>query len=118
MGPFARLLLLLAALSCCAACSLKVVPAPTATALLDPGGTSLTEIRDGVAITARLDQLSVQPYQLVDNLTAFHLTIDNRTDRQITIPLEAFCSRTVKGGNTAASPPNGSGRSSARTRCT
>jgi len=31
----------------------------------------------------------VQPYQLVDNLTSFHLTIDNRTDREITIPLEA-----------------------------
>ena len=89
MGPFARLLLLLVAVSCCAACSLKVVPVPTATAVLDPDGTSMTEIRDGVAITARLAELSVQPYQLVDNLTSFHLTIDNRTDREITIPLEA-----------------------------
>lgn len=88
--PIARLQMLLAALCCCAACSTQVVPVPTATALLDPGGASLTEVRDGVAITVRLDQFSVQPEQLIDNLTAFHLTIDNRTERPVTVSTDTL----------------------------
>jgi hypothetical protein len=88
--PIARLQMLLTVLCFCAACSTQVVPVPTATALLDPGGTSLTEVRDGVAITVRLDQESVQPAQLVDNLTAFHLTIDNRTERAVTVSTDTL----------------------------
>jgi hypothetical protein len=86
MRLVSRLTILLAALCCCSACSVKIVPQPTATALLNPADNSLTETHDGIAITARLDQLSLQPYQLVDNLSAFHLTIDNQTGEQVTFP--------------------------------
>ena len=92
----ARLLFLLA-LACGAACSQKVIPVPTAAAVLDPSGTGLTETRDGVAVTARIDELSVQPYQLTENLTAFHLAIDNQTDQQITIPLDAIVLKDAEG---------------------
>lgn len=90
MRPVTRILLLLAATWFFSACSVKVVPLPTATAIVNPADNSLTEVHDGVAVTARLDQLSVQPYQLVDNLTSFHITIDNQTDKPVDVPADAF----------------------------
>ncbi|MHB8708439.1 MAG: hypothetical protein ACYC9I_06155 [Desulfuromonadales bacterium] len=90
MGPVTRTLFFLAATLFCSACSVKVVPQSTATAMVNPADNSLTEVHDGVAVTARLDQLSVQPYQLVDNLTSFHIIVDNRTDNPVEIPIEAF----------------------------
>lgn len=90
MKPVACVLFILAATLFCSACSVKVVPQPTSTAVLGTVDGSLTESHDGVIITSRLDQLSVQPYQLIDNLTSFHITIDNQTDKQIVVPIEAF----------------------------
>lgn len=88
---------LLVVLSGTLACAPKIVPMPTATALLNPADQSLTETRDGVAVSARIDQQSVQPYQLTDNLTSFQVSIDNRTGRQVTIPVEAFVLRSGDG---------------------
>jgi len=105
MAPVTRLSLLLAILLFCTACSVKVVPQPTVTALLNPVDNSLTESFDGVAVTARLDQLSVQPYQLVDNLTSFHITIDNQTDKQVEVPSEAFMLRDGEGRQYPAITP-------------
>lgn len=90
MKPAARMLLILVATLCCSACSVKVVPMPTPTAFPGPVDGSLIENHDGVAIAVHLDQLSVQPYQLVDNLTSFHVSIDNQTDKQIEIPIDRF----------------------------
>lgn len=90
MNPVACIWFYLAILLFCSACSVKVIPQPTLTALPGPVDGSLTESHDGVVITSRLDQLSVQPYQLVDNLTSFHITIDNQTGKQINVPIEAF----------------------------
>lgn len=90
MKPGACIWLLVSATLFCSACSVKVVPQPTASAILGPVDGSLSESHDGITVTARVDQLSVQPYQLVDNLTSFQITIDNRTDKQIDIPTEAF----------------------------
>lgn len=97
MRPVTRLLLILVAGLLLAACSVKVVPQQTATALLNPADGSLTESFDGVAVSARVDQLSVQPYQLNDNLTSFHITIDNQTDKQIEVPVDAFMLRDGEG---------------------
>lgn len=97
MKQLLRWSLLLGALAGTLACSPKIVPVPTATALLNPADQSLTETHDGVAVSVRIDQQSVQPYQLVDNLTAFQVTIDNRTGQQVTIPHEAFLLRAGDG---------------------
>lgn len=98
-------LLFLAAMLLLSACSVKVVPQPTATALLNPADNSLTESFDGVAVTARLDQLSVQPYQLVDNLTSFHVTIDNRTEKPVELPIDAFMLKDGEGRQYSAITP-------------
>lgn len=90
MGPVTRTLFFLAAALVCSACGVRVVPQSTASAMVNPADNSLTEVHDGVAVTAQLDQLSVQPYQLVDNLTSFHIIVDNQTDKPVEIPNEAF----------------------------
>jgi hypothetical protein len=90
MKPVACIWFIIVATLVCSACSVKVVPLPTSTAILGSVEGSLTESHDGITIISRLDQLSVQPYQLVDNLTSFHITIENQTNKQISIPIESF----------------------------
>jgi hypothetical protein len=85
-----RLSFLLALLACLLACSPRIIPVPTATALLNPVDQSLSETRNGVTVSVRLDQESVQPYQLIDNLVSFHVSIDNRTEAPVTLPHEVF----------------------------
>ncbi|TLM69341.1 MAG: hypothetical protein FDZ69_00785 [Deltaproteobacteria bacterium] len=93
MKLVARMLLIAVATVSCMACSAKIVPVPTATALPGPVEGSLSEMRDGIAVTVKIDQLSVQPYQPVDNLASIHIAIDNRTDRKIEVAPGAFVLR-------------------------
>lgn len=74
----------------CSACSVSVSPMATSTGTINVKDNSLTEIREGVAFTVKLDELSVAPYRMVDNIVAFYVTIDNRTDRQVAFPPQAF----------------------------
>lgn len=74
------------ALLFCTACSVKVAPIATATGTINPEDQSITEIRDDVAFTVKMDELSVAPYQIVDNITSFHVTIDNRTGKPVSYP--------------------------------
>ena len=80
----------------CSACSVTVAPIATPTGTVNLEEKSITEIRDGVAFTVKLDQLSVASYQLVDNITSFHVIIDNRTEKQVSFPTQAFL---LKDGN-------------------
>lgn len=74
----------------CTACSVSVVPVATSTGTINPEDKSITETRNGVVFTVKLDSLSVAPEHMIDNITSFHVTVDNRTDRQITFPPQAF----------------------------
>ena len=91
-GPTMRTKLFLAGLLLflCSACTVNVAPIATPTGIVNPEEKSITEIRDGVAFTVKLDQLSVAPYQLTDNITSFHVIIDNRTEKQVLFPPQAF----------------------------
>lgn len=97
MPPRLRLTITLAVLLLAAGCGVKVVPQPTATARLDPAAGALTEIHAGIAVTVRLDQLSVQPYQMIDNLSSFHVTVDNRSGEQLRIAGDLFLLRDGEG---------------------
>lgn len=88
---FAVLTLLL-----CSACSVKVAPIATATGTINQEEQSITEVRDGVAFTVKVDELSVAPYQIVNNITSFHVEIDNQTDQPVSYPSKAFL---LKDGN-------------------
>lgn len=73
-----------------AGCGVTVVPKPTASAVLNPVDNSLIEEKAGVSISARVQDLEVAPYRMVDNLTSFHVTVSNKTGHEISIPLESF----------------------------
>lgn len=74
----------------CSACGVSVAPIATSTSTINVEEKSITEIRDGVAFTVKLDELSVAPYQMVDNITSFHVTIENRTGKQVSFPSQVF----------------------------
>jgi len=75
---------------CLGGCGFTVVPKPTASAILNPIDNSLTEIKDGVSVSARVQDLEVAPYRMVDNITSFYIVIDNKTDQEVSLPLESF----------------------------
>jgi hypothetical protein len=75
----------------CTACSVTTVaPIATPTGKINAEDQSITEVRDGIAFTVKLDELSVAPYQMVNNITSFHVSIDNRTGKAISFPSRAF----------------------------
>jgi len=74
----------------CTACSASVSPLATPTGTINPDDQSITEVRGDVAFTVKLDELSVAPYQQVDNISSFYVEIDNRSDSQITFPPQNF----------------------------
>lgn len=80
----------------CSACSVNVAPIATPTGIINPVEKSISETRNGVTFTVKLDELSVGAYPMVDNITSFHVTIDNRTEEQISFPTQAFL---LKDGN-------------------
>ncbi len=74
----------------CSACGVTVAPIATPTGTINPEEQSITETRGGVAFTVKLDELSVGAYPMVDNITSFHVTIDNGTEAQISFPPQSF----------------------------
>lgn len=89
-------ILTLLTLLVCSACSVSVAPIATPTGTINPDDNSITETRNGVAFTVKLDEMSVGAYPQVDNITSFHVVIDNRTDQQVSFPSRAFL---LKDGN-------------------
>ncbi len=77
----------------CSACSVKVVPVASPTGTINHEEKSITETRGGVSFTVKLDELSVSPYEMVDNITSFHVSIENRTGAEISFPSHAFLLR-------------------------
>lgn len=80
----------------CSACSVSVAPIATATGTINPEEQSITEIRDGISFAVKLEELSVSSHPMVDNITSFHVTIDNRSEKQASFPPQAFL---LKDGN-------------------
>jgi hypothetical protein len=80
----------------CSACSVSVAPIATPTGVINPEEKSLTETHEDVSFTVKLDQLSVAPYQHVDNIASFHVDINNQTTSQVSFPSRAFL---LKDGN-------------------
>ena len=73
-----------------------IAPIATATGTINPEEKSITEVTDGVSITVKVDELSVAPYQMVDNIASFWIEIDNRSEDQVVYPAALFI---LKDGN-------------------
>ncbi len=102
----------------CSACTVSVAPIATPSGTLNLEDKSITESHSGVAFTVKHDELSVAPYAMVDNITSFYVTIDNRTVIAVSFPPRRFCSKMATAANIVQSLRSGSGRWSARMRFT
>ncbi|ALC16670.1 hypothetical protein DSOUD_1899 [Desulfuromonas soudanensis] len=71
-------------------CGIAIIPQATGTAKINSADNSLTETRDGISVTARVEDLEVAPYRTADNITSFNFVIENRSSREITLPLSSF----------------------------
>jgi hypothetical protein len=94
--PLKYTLAILFLLLCSACSSVSVSPVSTATGTINIEDKSITEIRSNVAFTVKLDELSVAPYQEIDNIASFYVEIDNRTEEQVSFPPQVFL---LKDGN-------------------
>ena len=72
-------------------CGITVVPSPqNPGAIINPADRSITEIRNGLEISARVQELSVGSYGISENITSFYLVIVNRRDQEAVVPLKAL----------------------------
>ncbi len=86
-------------------CGVKVVPRPTATALLNVADNSLTEEKAGVSLSARVEDLEVATYRLNNNLTSFHVTVANGTEDELNLSSASFVLVDEQGFQYRAVPP-------------
>lgn len=63
--------------------SVKVVPEQTGTGRVNAADNSQTIVSDGIEVTARVDEMAINSYNLEGTVTAFHISIRNSTDREI-----------------------------------
>ena len=85
-----KLILAVIGLLICSACSVKVAPIASETGTVNYEDQSITEVRDGIAFTVKLDSLSYAPYLIVDNITSFKVRIENRNEEPALFPSKAF----------------------------
>lgn len=74
----------------CGCGGVRIVPDPAADARLDPQSGDLTMTRDDLRVSVRLQDLQVRPYQAVDHLCSFYVSIRNEGERTRDIVPEAF----------------------------
>lgn len=80
----------LAAVFCTACGSVSINPIASPSGKVNPTDQSITETRNNVAFTVRHDALSVSNNPATDIVSAFHVTIDNQTDKQVSFPPQVF----------------------------
>ena len=84
------ILAVLAALLCTACSTTRITPIASPTGKLNLADQSITESRNGVTFTVKLDSLSVSSHPMVDTISAFHVSIDNQTESQVSYPPRVF----------------------------
>lgn len=97
--------LLVVLVACLSGCGVSVVPRATATARVDPVDNSINESRNGVTLKARLHDPEFAPVLTEGNLTAFELTVGNRTGKPLVLPLSAFLLMDDRGTQYPPLPP-------------
>lgn len=71
-------------------CGVKVVPKPTATAILDPATNSLFWSAKGVSISVRLIDQDVASTQMIDRVASFGVTVANQSGKELSLPLSSY----------------------------
>lgn len=70
--------------------SVKVLPEQVANGRINAADNSQTISANGVEVTARVDEAGINAYNLEGTVTAFHLTIRNGTDREISFADDSY----------------------------
>ena len=73
-----------------AGCGVAVVPSPQADGTVNAEERSITQNRANLEVTVRVQDLEYRPYQMVENITAFFVAVENGKPREISLPLSAF----------------------------
>lgn len=73
-----------------AGCGVKVVPKPTATAMLDPASNALSWSTKGVALSVKLVDMDVARTQMIDRVASFGVTVANQTGKELSLPLSSY----------------------------
>lgn len=63
--------------------SVKIVPEQTANGSINIADNSQTIVSNGVEVTARIDEIGINSYNLENTVTAFHLVIKNLTESEV-----------------------------------
>jgi len=72
-------------------CGITIVPRPqTPDARVNPADRSITETRNGLELSARVQELSVGSYGVSDNITSFYLVVINHRQAAVSLPLESL----------------------------
>ena len=69
-------------------CGAKIIPQQVPGGSLDLDAGSQTISRDGVSISAKVQDLQYAPYRQVDNITSFFLSVSNNTAKPWKFPFE------------------------------
>ena len=72
-----RLTTLILALLLLSGCTMKIVPEPVETGLIDPRDNSQTVVKGDMAITVRSSDTELFSYNLEGTVAAFYVTVDN-----------------------------------------
>lgn len=74
-----------------AGCStLEVVPLPVESGVIDPAARSLTLSREGITLTAAYEPIDLYSRALTGVVTAFRVTVVNRTTAELSVDHESF----------------------------
>ncbi|MEI7817158.1 MAG: hypothetical protein WCI45_08190 [Desulfuromonadales bacterium] len=85
------ILLSLAAMLLVSGCSsIKVVPEQVVNGRINSVENSQTISLNGIEVTARVDETSINSYNLDGTVTAFHISIKNTTDKEISFGNESY----------------------------
>lgn len=71
-------------------CSLKLVPQPVESGVVNSAEKSQTISKDNVSITARGADTELQSYNLESTVTAFAVIIDNQTEKEVSFKPDSF----------------------------
>ena len=82
--------LLLLILALCGCSTIKVIPEPGSTGVIDPKNNSLSITSNDVRVTAKLDEPEFISYQVNDIIATFFVVVENLGSREVSFGPDSF----------------------------
>lgn len=71
-------------------CGIHVVPQVVPGTSLNPDGATITAMKGGVTLSARVMDLNLGPYTGQNNITSFYVVVTNRRTTPVQLPYDSF----------------------------